>query len=118
MLPNPEPSAIPGTDFVADLHRSLRAATPMPVKYHGSQSSCVPAGLASADQDYVRVDAVRAPLCRPYDGPFRVLERGPKTFTLDRAGRQWVVSVDRLKAVPKLPVLPCLLYTFPNPRDS
>ena len=59
----------------------------------------VPASLRSVPFVYVRVDAVRHPLTRPYVGPFKVLSRLPKTFTLQRAGRPWVVSVDRLKPV-------------------
>ena len=43
------------------------------------------------------VDAVRRPLSRPYEGPFRVLQRDAKSFVISRAGRSWTVSVDRLK---------------------
>lgn len=46
---------------------------------------------------YVRVDAVRRPLQAPYDGPFRVISRSEKTFTLEKNGRQDTVSIDRLK---------------------
>ena len=117
LLPDPEPSATPGTEFVADLRRSLLSAAPMPVRYHGHQSTHVPAALAGADHVFVRVDAVRAPLCHPYEGPFRVLESGHKTFKLDRAGKPWVVSIDRLKAVPKLFPLPGLPRAISPPRS-
>ncbi|BHF82041.1 hypothetical protein SprV_0802517700 [Sparganum proliferum] len=43
-------------------------------------------------------NSVRRPLQQPYDGPFRVLSRTDKHFTIDRGGRTDVVSVDRLKA--------------------
>ena len=36
---------------------------------------------------------------RPYDGPYRVLSRGQKTFLVDLGGRPEVISLDRLKAV-------------------
>ncbi|BHF70433.1 hypothetical protein SprV_0301348300 [Sparganum proliferum] len=40
----------------------------------------------------------------PYDGPFRVLSRGPKAFRIQRDNREKVVSVDHLKAaVPDTP---------------
>ena len=39
-----------------------------------------------------------APLLQaPYDGPFQVLARADKYFTLDMKGRQDSVSIDRLK---------------------
>ena len=49
---------------------------------------------------FVCVDVVRPPLSRPYEGPFTVISKSTdlKTFTLDRSGRPWVVSVDRLKS--------------------
>ena len=78
----------------------------MPVRYHGQQACHVPASLAQCSYVYVRVDALRAPLCRPYEGPFKVLEPGPKTFKLERAGKPWIVSIDRLKAVPRPPTHP------------
>ena len=71
----------------------------MPVNYHGRQPVNLPRDLRSATHVFVRIDAVRPPLSRPYQGPFPVISRDPdlKTFTVDRAGKPWVVSVDRLK---------------------
>ena len=45
----------------------------------------------------MRIDSVRPPLVRPYEGPFRVLARNAKSFRLLRLGKPWIVSVDRLK---------------------
>ena len=42
-------------------------------------------------------DAHRLPLKPLYDGQFRVLEAGPKSFVLDLGGREERVTVDRLK---------------------
>nr|VZI18140.1 unnamed protein product [Spirometra erinaceieuropaei] len=52
-------------------------------------------------------DSVRRPLQQPYDGPFRVLSRKGKHFTIDRGGRTDVVSIDHLKAA----------YTEPLPTS-
>nr|VZH96017.1 unnamed protein product [Spirometra erinaceieuropaei] len=52
-------------------------------------------------------NSVRRPLQQPYDGPFRVLSRKDKHFTIDRGGRTDVVSIDRLKAA----------YTEPLPTS-
>ena len=42
----------------------------------------LPADLATARLVWVCRDAVRAPLQRPYDGPFTVVARSPRAFTI------------------------------------
>lgn len=61
-----------------------------------SQSQPYP-DLQRASHDFVRIDASRPTLQPPYAGPFRVLHHGPKTFTVDLAGRSEVISLDRIK---------------------
>ena len=46
---------------------------------------------------FVRHDAVKAPLQPPYDGPFGVVSRDGKFFTLNLGRRHDTVSIDRLK---------------------
>ena len=89
----------PSSDFIRDLQKKMSMSIPMPVLFHGNRPTRLPADLLSATNVFVRVDAVRPPLSRPYEGPFRVISRArdSKIFTLDRAGRSWVVSVYRLK---------------------
>ncbi|KAK3891498.1 hypothetical protein Pcinc_004588 [Petrolisthes cinctipes] len=53
--------------------------------------------LRTTEYVLVRHDANRAPLQRPYDGPFRVLDRTPKYITIDKNGRAGTVSIDRIK---------------------
>ncbi len=53
--------------------------------------------LLSASHVFVRRDAVRTPLHQPYDGPYRIITRFHKYFTLQIKGRQDTVSIDRLK---------------------
>ena len=57
---------------------------------------------------FVRIDAVRRPLSPPYEGPFKVLEKKEKTFIIDKSGKNYTVSVDRLK--------PALTSELPCPR--
>ena len=40
---------------------------------------------------------IRSLLQRPYDGPFKVLEKSEKFFVIDRGGSPYTVSVGRLK---------------------
>ena len=46
---------------------------------------------------YVRKDSHKHPLQRPYDGPYRVVSKSDKYFTLYVKGRTETVSIDRLK---------------------
>ena len=57
---------------------------------------------------FVRIDAVKPPLTRPYAGPFLVLSPGPKTFVLSKNGSPWTVSADRLKPA----------FGFPSPDST
>ncbi len=59
--------------------------------------SSPPAHLAKAEYVYVRIGGQQKPLAAPYAGPFLVLSKGAKTFTIQVGQRQEIVSVDRLK---------------------
>ena len=100
-LPAADPSS-----FVSGLRDTMQQNAPMPFNYHGTPPSRVPSALRDCSHVFLRVDAVRRPLSPPYEGPFLVLERGPKTFILDRLGKRVTVTVDRLKPASVLqPVL-------------
>ncbi|XP_066964234.1 uncharacterized protein [Macrobrachium rosenbergii] len=100
-----EPLVVPGELVTEDRHTpSLQRLRDMvgkfaPCKrtYTGRPAPFTSPGLSSATHVFVRVDAVRPPLTRPYRGPFRVLERNSKAFLLALPGRNDWVSVDRLK---------------------
>ncbi|KAJ8401708.1 hypothetical protein AAFF_G00376790 [Aldrovandia affinis] len=81
----------------ASLLDSARVFAPVPTTQHGVPTSQVPPGLRSAGYVFIRHDAHRGPLQPPYDGPFRVLEHGPKHLVVDIGGRPEHVSVDRVK---------------------
>ncbi len=53
--------------------------------------------LATCTHVFVRHDAVKKPLQQPYDGPYEVLKRNDKFYTVDIKGRHDTVSLDRLK---------------------
>ena len=73
---------------------SLRPTPPRPVL---SQSSYIDPLLHSAKFVFVRKDASRAPLERVYTGPYKVIYRSDKYFTLLQHGSLNNVSINRLK---------------------
>ena len=60
--------------------------------------------LTSAEFVYVRRVPISPTLASAFTGPYRVLSRSAKHFTLDLGGRPDTVSMDRLK--PHLGILP------------
>ena len=75
----------------------MHTALPPAYEFHGSRSAYTPNSLVSTGYVYVRHDAHRKPLQRPYDGPFKILETHEKYYVLNVNGRRDSVSVDRLK---------------------
>ena len=57
----------------------------------------VPKELEGATHVYVRRGAASSPLTPPYEGPYVVRRRRPKTFDIFVGGKLETVSVDRLK---------------------
>ena len=105
MIPSVPQLHEPDSDFLRVLQRSMRAGVPVPVNHHKVRPSYLPGALVTATSVYVRHDARRLPLQRPYDGPFAVLERGEKVFIINENGSRQTVSVDRLKPA-------CLPYRY------
>ncbi len=67
-----------------------------PLSY-AAAANTPPAHLAQADHVYVRFGGQQKPLAAPYAGPYLVVSKGTKTFTIQVGQRQEIVSVDRLK---------------------
>jgi hypothetical protein len=85
------------SEFLNQLRDNMHTALPPAYEFHGNRSAYTPNSLASTGYVYVRHDAHRKPLQRPYDGPFKILETHEKYFVLNVNGRRDSVSVDRLK---------------------
>ncbi|XP_068211572.1 uncharacterized protein [Palaemon carinicauda] len=56
-----------------------------------------PRNLDNCGYVFVRVDAHRQPLTRPYRGPYRVISKTTNAFLLDVHGQEDWVSIDRMK---------------------
>ncbi|KAK3701031.1 hypothetical protein RRG08_063284 [Elysia crispata] len=88
----------PDVPFLRHLQQTMRSFQPPTPQFHGQPSVYVPANLAPAKFVYVRKDSHKHPLQRPYDGPYLVLNKSDKFFTVDIKGRPETISIDRLKA--------------------
>ena len=85
------------THHLRQLREHVRSLVPIPTSQHGKVSTSVPRNLQQARYVFIRRDAHRTPLQRPYEGPFKVIQPGPKTFIVDVGGKNETISVDRLK---------------------
>ena len=85
------------THHLRQLREQVRSLVPVPTSQHCRVSTSVPHDLHQAKYVFIRRDAHRTPLQRPYEGPFKVIQPGPKTFIVDVGGKNNTISVDRLK---------------------
>lgn len=85
------------SEFVKDLRHYFELIRPTCTSNHGSATTFVPKQLHNCTHVFVRHDAVRTSLQKPYDGPYSVIKRSDKHFTLLIKNRQVAVSIDRLK---------------------
>ncbi|CAB3380153.1 Hypothetical predicted protein [Cloeon dipterum] len=75
----------------------------LPAAHHAEPKVFVFKELDTAPKVFLRTDATRTSLQPPYTGPYDVLARGDKTFTLRIKEKDVVVSKDRLKPAYTLP---------------
>lgn len=92
-----EEASIACSDYALRLRNVMSKMRVVPPRPPGSRVVHVDPQLTSCPYVFVRHDAVRRPLQPPYDGPFKVLRRGNKQFTIKRSGREEVASLDRIK---------------------
>ena len=78
----------PDLPFLRHLQQTMRSIQPTQPRFHGNQNIHVLSSLASAKYVYVRKDLHKHPLQRPYYGPFRVVSKSDKYFTLHIKGAQ------------------------------
>ena len=83
--------------FVEQLKARMQCLKYPAARHHNKPYVHMPNNLQQSEFVFVRVDLIRKPLQPPYEGPFKVLERHDKFFTLLIKGRAANVSVDRLK---------------------
>ena len=83
--------------YVTQLKNTMQILRCKPTRTPTQVKSHIDNSLSTASHVFVRHDAVKKLLQQPYNGPFLVLERSAKHYTLDLNGRRDTVSIDRLK---------------------
>lgn len=94
---DPPVGSVDRSEFVKTLHDTFANLRPSKANHHTKPKVFVHKDLQTCDQVFVRTDAVKRSLQKPYEGPFKVLERCEKYFDVLIAGKKQRVTVDRLK---------------------
>ncbi|XP_064470147.1 uncharacterized protein LOC135384895 [Ornithodoros turicata] len=79
------------------IREAIRALQLTPTRLPASISPFVFKDIHWSTHVFIQNDATRAPLQLPYQGPFRVLQRTDRHFTVDIDGSHDTVSIERLK---------------------
>lgn len=96
---NPHTSINSAAGFADMIRSTMQDLKPVETRNKSSRTVFVHDELHKCTHVFVRSDAVTAPLTSPYNGPFAVIERGPKSFKLMVNGNPKTISIDRLKPV-------------------
>lgn len=76
---------------------TMRDLRPTNTAHHAVPKLFMSKDLATATHVFVRNDTIRPSLSHPYDGPFKIIKRNEKYFSISMRGRNSNISIDRLK---------------------
>ena len=96
-LPRHQPPSVPLEEFIKKLRETMRSIKSPEPTWKREQAVSLPPALASCQYVFLRRGPRQPPLSRPYDGPYLVLSRSAKTFTLKIGAKEYVTSIDRVK---------------------
>ena len=91
-------AATPDRSFLDKMHKFFAAVTPFPMAHKRKVAGHVPKEMSTCRRVWLE-EVVKTPLTPPYSGPYDIIERSDKYFTIDLDGRHENVSMDRLKPV-------------------
>ncbi|UYV73466.1 hypothetical protein LAZ67_10003518 [Cordylochernes scorpioides] len=89
---NPDPS-----NFATQLKNYMNRIRPQPTRRTNQNNIFSHKDLDTCSHVFVRKDFVKRALSPPYEGPFPVVSRSSKTFTVKINDQNKVISVNRLK---------------------
>jgi hypothetical protein len=82
---------------VEDFVKALKETVPPPTRAQQPPPTSIPPHLAAARFVYIRRGGKPSPLSPLYQGPYEVMEAGPKYFSVKVGSKLETVTVDRLK---------------------
>ncbi|GBP30637.1 hypothetical protein EVAR_76181_1 [Eumeta japonica] len=86
------------TEFMSRLHSIVRNLRPSPASRHSSKrATFIFKDLATCSHVFLRDCTVGGSLKAAYTGPFEILQRKDKVFTILVNGKKVTVSIDRIK---------------------
>ncbi|GBN81465.1 Transposon Ty3-I Gag-Pol polyprotein [Araneus ventricosus] len=83
--------------FANNLQKQMETVGPRTTRRNSSRHIFVNKDLENCSHVFQRIDRVKKQLESPYEGPFPVIERKDKFFTINIKGKNVNVSLDRLK---------------------
>lgn len=83
--------------FVNQLRHSMNQLKPVKQFHRNRCTPFIHRDLQQSSHVFVRVDRVKSSLEKPYDGPYPVVQRSQKYYTLKIKGKEVNISLDRLK---------------------
>lgn len=99
-LIDPPSDIVETNSFLGQLKGVVSKLKPTPTPIHGRNQDniFIHPELNSCDYVFIRIDAVKKPLQKPYTGPHKVISRHAKYFMVETANNTAKnVSIDRLK---------------------
>jgi transposase InsO family protein len=84
-------------EFVQSLKQHFKNLQPREVKRHDKKRIFVSKDLLSSPHVFIRNDMVKTALQPPYQGPYKVISRGRRTYKLLVKDKEVTISIDRLK---------------------
>lgn len=85
-------------EFVNKLRKFMSELRPTVTSHHSKGKPFIERNLYTSPQVFIRNSMVCKPLQTPYEGPYPVLKRNDKYFTVNVNGKKMNITVDRLKA--------------------
>lgn len=85
------------SEFATQIRNTVSQIKPFSPRSRKQTGIFVPQALHSCSHVFIREDRMKGSLEQPYKGPYKILSRTEKTFTIEVDGKKEVLSIDRLK---------------------